>query len=228
MLTSSAGSGVTASARLGQIGQLAQQLDPDAATDLLHQLAVQHQRNGQVELAAETYEWLVDCYGGHPVSDAALWWLLRYYASGEIAWRLQQETQVVAGQRAGRGAFAPPMMFVTPAGQERSGPGLGRLGHGAAAPALAARLADESAFVAGVASDALGMIGEPAVEALAQMVAEENPHVRLLAVRALGRISAQSAVGPLFSVLEDSSYLVRYYAWEALEARGVGMVYLTP
>jgi HEAT repeat protein len=103
---------------------------------------------------------------------------------------------------------------------------LGRLGRGAAAPALASRLADESAFVAGIAADALGMIGEPAVEALAQMVAEENPHVRLLAVRALGRIQAQSAVGPLFGVLEDSSYLVRYYAWEALEARGVGMVYL--
>jgi Uri superfamily endonuclease len=105
---------------------------------------------------------------------------------------------------------------------------LGRIGDGSAAPALASRLADESAFVASIAADALSMIGEPAVEALADKLADESPHVRLLAVRALGRTKSQRAIVPLFGVLEDSSYLVRYYAQDALEALGVGMVFLTP
>lgn len=105
---------------------------------------------------------------------------------------------------------------------------LGRLGDGAAAPELVARLADESTFVASVAADALSMIGEPAIPSLTEMLADENPHVRLLAVRALGRIKSSQAVGPLFGMLEDSSYLVRYYAQEALEALGVGMVFVAP
>lgn len=105
---------------------------------------------------------------------------------------------------------------------------LGRTGDGVAAPALATRLADESAFVASIAADALSMLGEPAVDALAEMLTDDDPHVRLLAVRALARIKSQRAIGPLFGVLEDSSYLVRYYAQEALEALGVGMVFVAP
>jgi HEAT repeat protein len=93
---------------------------------------------------------------------------------------------------------------------------------------LAARLADESAFVASVAADALSMIGEPAIEALTEMLADESAHVRLLAVRALGRTRSQDTIGPLFSALEDRSYLVRYYAQEALDGLGVGMVFLVP
>jgi len=103
---------------------------------------------------------------------------------------------------------------------------LGRIGNGLASPALAARLVDESAFVAGIVADALSMIGEPAVKALVEMLTAESPHVRLLAVRALGRIKAQNATGPLCGLLEDPSYLVRYYAQEALEALGVGMIFL--
>jgi HEAT repeat protein len=93
---------------------------------------------------------------------------------------------------------------------------------------LASRLGDESAFVASVAADALSMMGEPAVDALVAMLADENPHGRLLAVRALGRIRTERAIGPLFDLLEDSSYLVRYYARETLEALGVGMVFVAP
>jgi HEAT repeat protein len=98
----------------------------------------------------------------------------------------------------------------------------------AAAAALANRLADESAFVASIAGDALTMIGESAVTALVDMLADENAHVRLLAVRALGRIKAQGAIAPLFVLLQDPSYLVRYYVQEALEALGVGMVFFKP
>ena len=105
---------------------------------------------------------------------------------------------------------------------------LGRVGEGQAAPGVAVLLADESAFVASIAADALSMIGEPAVEPLAQMLADERPHARLLAVRALGRIGSQNSISPLFGALGDPSYLVRYYAQEALEALGVGMVFLKP
>jgi hypothetical protein len=105
---------------------------------------------------------------------------------------------------------------------------LGKVGSGTAAQALAARLADESAFVASIAADALSMIGEPAVDALAHMLGDERPHARLLAVRALGRTGSQRAIGPLFGLLEDPSYLVRYYAQEVLEALGVGMVFVAP
>jgi len=105
---------------------------------------------------------------------------------------------------------------------------LGRIGDGRAAEDLAARLADESPFVAGIAADALSMIGEPAVGTLAECLGARNTHTRLLAVRALGRIKSQAAIGPLFGVLEDSSYLVRHYAQEALESLGVGMVYFSP
>jgi HEAT repeat protein len=105
---------------------------------------------------------------------------------------------------------------------------LGRIADGSAALALASRLADGSAFVASIAADALAMIGEAAVEALTQTLTEENPHVRLLAVRALSRINAESAIAALFSALEDPSYLVSTYAREALDARGVGLVFLRP
>lgn len=105
---------------------------------------------------------------------------------------------------------------------------LGRIGDGSAAPALATRLNDDSAFVASIVADALSMIGEPAVEALAEKLADESPHVRLLSVRALARIKSQRAIVPLFDILEDPSYLVRYYAQEALESMGVGMVFIAP
>jgi Uri superfamily endonuclease len=105
---------------------------------------------------------------------------------------------------------------------------LGRVGDGPAARALVSGLSDESPFVASIAADALSMIGEPAVSVLADCLGAEETHTRLLAVRALSRIKSQTAIGPLFGVLEDSSYLVRHYAQEALEALGVGMVYFSP
>ncbi len=105
---------------------------------------------------------------------------------------------------------------------------LGHVGGDGAAAALAQALADESAFVASIAGDALSMIGEAAVDALAARLDDPSAHVRLLAVRALGRIKSQRAIGPLFGVLEDPSYLVRHYAHEALEALGVGMVFFAP
>jgi bilin biosynthesis protein len=105
---------------------------------------------------------------------------------------------------------------------------LGHIGAGSAAPALAASLADDSAFVAGIAADALTMIGPLAVEALTASLQAPQACARLLAVRALGRIGDGQAVEPLCRLLDDPSYLVRYHVEEALEAMGVGMVYVAP
>jgi HEAT repeat protein len=82
--------------------------------------------------------------------------------------------------------------------------------------------------VASITADALSMLGESAVEPLADKLDDKSPHVRLLAVRALSRIGSQRAIGPLFGMLEDPSYLVRHYAQEALETLGVGLVLLSP
>ena len=131
----------------------------------------------------------------------------------------------------GEGAVAPLVSVLDDADPDLracAALALGRVGEGSAAPALAGKLDDESAFVASIAADALSMLGERAVEALAGRLDDENPHIRLLAVRALGRTHSQDAIGPLFGMLEDPSYLVRYYAHEALEALGVGMVFVTP
>ena len=105
---------------------------------------------------------------------------------------------------------------------------LGHIGAGSAATALAARLADGSAFVAGIAADALTMIGSPAVGALTASLQAPQAGARLLAVRALGRIGDEQAVEPLCRLLDDPSYLVCYHVEEALEALGVGMVYVAP
>jgi len=105
---------------------------------------------------------------------------------------------------------------------------LGHIDAGSATAALAARLADDSTFVAGIAGDALSMIGPPAVEALTASLQAPQACARLLAVRALGRIGDEQAVEPLCRLLDDSSYLVRYHVEEALEAMGVGMVYVAP
>jgi len=105
---------------------------------------------------------------------------------------------------------------------------LGHTGASSAAAALAARLADDSAFVASIAADALSMIGPPAVEALVASLHAPQARARLLAVRALGRIGDEQAVEPLCRLLDDPSYLVSYHVEEALEALGVGMVYVAP
>ena len=77
-------------------------------------------------------------------------------------------------------------------------------------------------------SDALAMMGEAAVAALVDMLSDARPHTRLLAIRALERIQSPQAIGPLFEMLDDPSYLVQFHAREALEALGAGMVFFAP
>ena len=144
----------------------------------------------------------------------ARWWAAR--ALAEI------------GGQAATGSLVQALDDADPDVRACSALALGQIGAGSAAAALAARLADDSAFVAGIAADALTMIGAPAVEALAASLQAPQAHARLLAVRALARIGDKGAVEPLCRLLDDPSYLVRYHVDEALEALGVGMVYIAP
>lgn len=90
---------------------------------------------------------------------------------------------------------------------------------------LAERLGDPSAYVARLAADALARFGLPAAPALIAALGSENPAARAGAARALAVIQPPEAIPALCAALDDPSALVTYYAEEALEKMGVGMVF---
>ncbi len=73
------------------------------------------------------------------------------------------------------------------------------------------------------AADALGRIGQPAVPALSDSLADTDPFVRLQACRALAYMGAQAkdAVPALTHTLNDSETAVREAAAEALGQIGL-------
>ncbi len=86
---------------LGQLGDLTSGLDESSSSQLLYQLAGQYLQRGNWELAAGTYEALVERHPQHPLAHSAQVWLLHYYASGEAAWRVRQSSSAVAQQSTG-------------------------------------------------------------------------------------------------------------------------------
>ncbi|MCS7283069.1 MAG: HEAT repeat domain-containing protein [Anaerolineae bacterium] len=93
---------------------------------------------------------------------------------------------------------------------------------------LVARLSDPSAYVARLAADALARIGAPAVPALIAALQEGDTVTRIGAARALSVIGPEEAVPALCAALDDPSALVTYYAEEALDKLGVGMLLFEP
>lgn len=67
----------------GQVVDLTGGLDEDSGSELLRQLADGYRETGRLELAADTLYLLARRYPDAPLADAALVWLVRYYASGE-------------------------------------------------------------------------------------------------------------------------------------------------
>jgi HEAT repeat protein len=108
--------------------------------------------------------------------------------------------------------------------------GLGALAAPEAVVPLTRLLADESVYVARIAGNALIQIGEPAVPALIGALNSESSAARAGAARALIPLAASGhdAIPALFAALDDESALVTYYAEEALERMGVGMVFVKP
>ncbi len=72
---------------LGQIDNLTSGLPERHCGEILWQLAQRHHRAGQSESAAEAMELLLKRYPRHVLADSAALWLVRYYASSEVAWR---------------------------------------------------------------------------------------------------------------------------------------------
>jgi HEAT repeat protein len=108
--------------------------------------------------------------------------------------------------------------------------GLGEPGAGLekAIPSLVTCLADASPLASRVAADSLARIGSPAVPALIAALEAEEASVRAGAARALCIIQPEEAVPALCAALDDPSAAVTYYAEEALERLGVGLVLFRP
>jgi hypothetical protein len=64
----------------------------------------------------------------------------------------------------------------------------------------------------------LGLMGEPAVEPLIQVLEDEDPRVRVRAAEALGRIGDERAIKPLTYALNDKDETVRTFAKMGLES----------
>ncbi len=77
-------------------------------------------------------------------------------------------------------------------------------------------LKDENIYVQNKAADALGKIGEPAVEPLVEALKDENWSVRRGAANALGEIGDGRAVEPLIEALKDENWSIRRGAADAL------------
>jgi HEAT repeat protein len=105
---------------------------------------------------------------------------------------------------------------------------LGELGAAEGVDVLAAHLADESAHVAELCTVALSRIGAAAVPALLRVLQEGGSLARIRAAKALVPIESHDAIPALFQALDDENAIVTYYAQDALERMGVGMVLLKP
>lgn len=64
----------------------------------------------------------------------------------------------------------------------------------------------------------LGLVGEPAVEPLIQLLDDDDPEVRVRAAEALGRLGDDRAVGALTDALRDKDETVRVFAKIGLES----------
>jgi hypothetical protein len=106
------------SAWSGQLADLTRGLEPNGACQVLYQLAGSYVESGRWEMAAETFQTLVDRHAHHPLAQAAQTWLVQYHASGEAAWRLQRRSKVFVQQAS---TVAPAEGVVRAAGEIAAG-----------------------------------------------------------------------------------------------------------
>lgn len=92
LLDRTAGDSSAAAGWLGQVQDLTKSLNTSSAGRVLFQLGDRYRAAGQLEMAAQAWEHLVERYPDHPLCEPALLWLVQYYASGEIAWQLRRQT----------------------------------------------------------------------------------------------------------------------------------------
>ena len=73
----------------GQVSTMIDGLSADDGGQLLVQLAEGYRKTGRLDLAADTYFLFARRTPDHPLVDPALTWLIQFYASGEMAHRVQ-------------------------------------------------------------------------------------------------------------------------------------------
>ena len=97
-----------------------------------------------------------------------------------------------------------------------------------AIPDLITLLDHKDRLLTRLAADALAAIGKAATLPLIQVVKEGRKTARLEAVRALAAIGDEDSIATLFSLLEEDSTLMQYWAEEGLEKMGIGMMFFDP
>ncbi len=97
-----------------------------------------------------------------------------------------------------------------------------------ALPALISALHEKDRLLTRLAGDALAALGPDAIPELQEALQSTDPSVRIEAVRALAKMHDPQAISALFSVLEDPSSLVTYWAERGLDDLGVGMIFFEP
>jgi HEAT repeat protein len=148
-------------------------------------------------------------------SDADVrWWTVR---------GLSELPVELAGEHLIR-ALADP----DPAVRQCAALGLSRKPVDAAVPALVEAMSSSDALLVRLASNALACIGSEAVPALLNILEGEDGSVRMEAARALAHIGDQRSIPALVKALDEDSALLEYWANEALERMGVGMVFFKP
>ena len=106
----------------------------------------------------------------------------------------------------------------------RAARALGRLGDGRALPGLLEALGQSDDLIAGEAADALAHLGRPALQPLAGVLTDHDPHVRWHAAKALAQMAAPQAADALISALSDEDFGVRWLAAKGLAAMGLRAV----
>ena len=100
--------------------------------------------------------------------------------------------------------------------------------HPKAVPHLVDLLDHEDRLLAHLAANALAAIGPPATKSLLDVVKKGEDLARIEAVRALAQYEDHTSIPTLFKLLDEDSALLEYWANEALENMGIGMMFFRP
>lgn len=76
---------------LAQTDSLIAGLDESTSGRIVFQIGDTYRRSGRWPMAAEAFRAMIERYPNHPLSKTALVWLMRYYSSGEAAYRERRE-----------------------------------------------------------------------------------------------------------------------------------------
>ncbi|CAG0994998.1 bilin biosynthesis protein [Anaerolineae bacterium] len=100
--------------------------------------------------------------------------------------------------------------------------------HESAVEALIHTLADEDQLTAGLAANALALIGSASVPSLLEVMGKAPTSIRILAMRALAEIRDHRAIPVMMKCLGEESAILEYWAQEGLTRLGLDMVYVKP